>query len=253
MTIELQQVSKTFRSQAGPIKAVEGMSLTIPEGQFLCMVGSSGCGKTTFLNLLAGLEIPETGNILFRGNRITGPDRNRVMLFQQPALFPWLRVGQNVEFGLRMSGVPRIERLPIVARLLDLVKLSKFIRSFPHELSGGMKQRVALAAGLAIDPAVLLMDEPFAALDAQTRDELHDELEAIWLKTRKTIVFVTHNVREAARLADRVALMTSEGRIVKEYEISLPRPRHIEDAEVAKMAAAIRDDLKRDSRPEVMP
>jgi NitT/TauT family transport system ATP-binding protein len=176
---------------------------------------------------------------------VNGPGTDRILIFQELGLFPWLKVGENVEFGMKMKGISKAERLEHVRHYLRLVHLSKFKDSYTHQLSGGMRQRVALARALAIEPDVLLMDEPFAALDAQTRDLLHDELERIWAETGCTIIFVTHNVREAIRLGDRVALLTFRpGRVEREYVVDLPRPRHLEDPSVAIAAREILDDLR---------
>ena len=199
------------------------------------------------LNLIAGLEKPDRGSITVDGAPVLKPGPDRVVMFQEAALFPWLNVIQNVSFGLKMAGVPKAERQERAMALLKMVKLVPFARSWVHELSGGMKQRVALAGSLALDPGILLMDEPFAALDAQTRDQLHEEIEQIWEETGKTVVFVTHNVREAVRLGTRVILMTArQGRIKREYPVNLPRHRHLEDVDLVKIASVIRDDLRQE-------
>lgn len=243
--VELSGVSQVFWSQSGAVQALTEASLTIEEGELVCIVGPSGCGKSTLLNLIAGLAKPDSGRVMVDGKPVIGPGPDRVVLFQESALFPWLNSLQNVMFGLKMAGVPKAERRARAEKLLHRVHLSRFTHAWVHELSGGMKQRVALARALAPDPGILLMDEPFAALDAQTRDMLHDELEDLWARTRKTIVFVTHNVREAVRLGTRVVVMTARpGRVKQIYDIDLPRPRHIEDIELAKVAAVIRDDLR---------
>ena len=243
--VVLENVSRVFMAQSGPLPALTGMNLEIVAGEFLCLVGPSGCGKSTLLNLIAGLEKPDSGTVRVNGMPVAGPGPDRVVMFQEAALFPWLNVVQNVAFGLKMAGMAREERTERAMALLKTVKLDAFARSWVHELSGGMKQRVALAAALALDPEILLMDEPFAALDAQTRDQLHEELEAIWEQTGKTVVFVTHNVREAVRLGTRVLLMTArQGRIKREYPVDLPRHRHLEDVDLVKIASVIRDDLR---------
>ncbi|MCX7770123.1 MAG: ABC transporter ATP-binding protein [Proteobacteria bacterium] len=243
--IDLINVNKIFLGKTGVVHALNNVNLTIEDGEFLCIVGPSGCGKSTFLNVVAGLTNVDDGEVLIDDMPIKGPGTDRVLIFQEPALFPWLNVIQNVAFGLRMAGLLKEESYERARALLRIVKLSKFEKSWIHELSGGMKQRVALARALALDPNVLLMDEPFAALDAQTRDMLHEELEILWLETGKTIIFVTHNVREAVRLGSRVILMTArDGKIKREYKIDLPRPRHIEDNELIDIARIIRDDLK---------
>ncbi len=243
--IELKNVSKIYFTNSVIVHALRDITLTIEDGDFLCIVGPSGCGKTTLLNVIAGLTSIESGEILIDDMPVKGPGTDRVVMFQEPALFPWLNVVENVAFGLRMAGLLKEESFERARALLRLVKLSKFENSWIYQLSGGMKQRVALARALALDPGVLLMDEPFAALDAQTRDMLHEELEMLWLETGKTIIFVTHNVREAVRLGNRVILMTARGGLIKkEYNISLPRPRHIEDNDVIEFARIIRDDLR---------
>jgi NitT/TauT family transport system ATP-binding protein len=225
--------------------ALEGIDLQVRPGEFVCVVGPSGCGKSTLLHLIAGLAQPTAGTVLLDGRPVDGPDTGRILIFQDLGLFPWLTVIENVEFGLRMAGVPKRERREKSREYLRLVHLGQFEDSYIHQLSGGMRQRVALARALATEPDVLLMDEPFAALDAQTRDLLHDELERIWAETGRTIIFVTHNVREAARLGDRVLLLTFRpGRVKHEFNIDLPRPRHLEDVEVAKTAREILDELR---------
>jgi len=194
---------------------------------------------------LAGLDRPTTGEITVDGNPVQGPGTDRILLFQELGLFPWLTVRQNVEFGLKMAGISRDERRDSARKFLRMVHLSHFEDHYIHQLSGGMKQRVALARSLALRPKILLMDEPFAALDAQTRDMLHDELERLWKETSPTIVFVTHNVREAVRLGDRVLLMSFRpGRIKSQFQVTLPRPRHVEDSDVACLSKEILGQLR---------
>src|SRR3954466_2186148 len=220
--IELRSVSRTFRSHSGEVNAVENVSLRVKRGEFVCIVGPSGCGKSTLLNLFAGLDQPTSGKVLMDGAVINGPGPDRVVMFQEHGLFPWLSVRGNIEFGLRLKGLSKERRREIARHWLRVVHLERFENNYIHQLSGGMKQRVALARSLAMDPEVLLMDEPFTALDAQSRDLLHEELEEVWSSTGKTIVFVTHNVREAVRLGDRVVLMTSRpGRIMQDFRINL--------------------------------
>ena len=217
--------------------ALTDASLQIAAGEFVCLVGPSGSGKSTILNLIAGLLMPTSGRVLAAGKAVAGPGPERAVVFQDAALFPWLTLRANIEFPLRVQGVPARARAEQSERLLRLVHLWRFRESFPHALSGGMRQRGAIARALATDPAVLLMDEPFAALDAQTREILHGELERIWAATRKTVVFVTHNVREAVRLADRVVLLgTRPGRILDDVTIDVPRPRAANDEQVAALA-----------------
>jgi NitT/TauT family transport system ATP-binding protein len=244
--IRLQDVSLSYRTEAdSSLLALDHINLQVQPGEFLCIVGPSGCGKSTLLHLIAALQKPTSGSVLIDDNLVASPGTDRILIFQEHGLFPWLTVGQNVEFGMKMKGLPKAEREEKTRYYLRLVHLSQFKDSRPHQLSGGMRQRVALARALATEPDVLLMDEPFAALDAQTRDLLHDELEKIWAETGRTIIFVTHNVREAVRLGDRVALMSFRpGRIKQEFAVDLPRPRHLEDPNVARAAREILDHLR---------
>ena len=244
--IQLQEVSLSYQTDSGSeLLALDRIDLDVRSGEFLCIVGPSGCGKSTLLHLIAGLQKPTSGRVSMDGDSVTAPGTDRILIFQEHGLFPWLTVGQNVEFGMKMKGLSKAEREDRTRYYLRLVHLSQFKDSRPHQLSGGMRQRVALARALATEPDVLLMDEPFAALDAQTRDMLHDELEKIWAETGRTIVFVTHNVREAVRLGDRVALMSFRpGRVKKEFLVNLPRPRHLEEVEVARTAREILDHLR---------
>ena len=245
MQLELRGVKRTFDARGGDtVCALERVDLVVRAGEFVCVIGPSGCGKSTLLNLLAGLDSPSEGSVFAGGEPVRGTDRSRVLIFQDAALFPWLSVQANIEFGLRMRGTPRAERDAVTSRLLEMVHLTQFARAFVHELSGGMKQRVAIARALAVDPKVLLLDEPFGALDAMTRDLLHTELQDVWLRTKKTIVFVTHNVREAVVLGDRVLVMSPRpGRLVSEHVIDLPRPRRIDDDATVRLARRISADL----------
>jgi NitT/TauT family transport system ATP-binding protein len=242
----LDKISLSYKTNDGKsLLALDNIDLKIKAGEFLCIVGPSGCGKSTLIHLIAGLHHPTTGRVLIDGKSVSNPGPDRILIFQELGLFPWLKVGENVEFGLKMKGLSKAERAERTEYYLRLVHLSQFKNSYTHQLSGGMRQRVALARALAAEPDVLLMDEPFAALDAQTRDLLHDELERIWAETGRTIIFITHNVREAVRLGDRVALFTFRpGRVKREYAVDLPRPRVLEDVTVAKAAREILDDLK---------
>ena len=242
----LKQISQTYRSaNNGDLLALDRFELKVRPGEFVCIVGPSGCGKSTLLHLIAGLAQPTSGQVLLDGKAVDGPGTDRIVIFQDLGLFPWLTVRQNVEFGMRMAGVDKNERHARASQYLRLVHLGKFEESYIHQLSGGMRQRVALARALATNPDVLLMDEPFAALDAQTRDLLHDELERIWEETGRTIVFVTHNVREAVRLGDRVVLITFRpGTVKHDFRVDLPRPRHLEDVEVAKTTREVLDQLR---------
>ena len=244
--VSVHDISFTYRANNGEqLTALQNINLDVQRGEFLCIVGPSGCGKSTLLHLIAGLHEQSSGSVRMDGKTVHGTGTDRILIFQELGLFPWLSVRHNVEFGMKMQGVPKAEREARGREYLRLVHLSQFAESYPHQLSGGMRQRVAIARALATKPDVLLMDEPFAALDAQTRDLLHDELERIWRETGCTIIFVTHNVREAVRLGDRVALMTFRpGQIKREYWIDLPRPRHIEDTDVARTSREILDCLR---------
>ena len=245
-SIELSGVFRSYRNSRGSFTpALQNIDLEIEQGEFVCIVGPSGCGKSTLLHLIAGLDKPTTGQITVDGGPVKGPGTDRILLFQELGLFPWLNVRQNVEFGLKMAGVSKEERKERARIFLRMVHLSHFEEHYIHQLSGGMRQRVALARSLALRPKILLMDEPFAALDAQTRDMLHDELERIWKETAPTIVFVTHNVREAVRLGDRVLLMSFRpGRIKAQFEVGLDRPRHVEDSDVAQLSKEILGQLR---------
>ncbi len=230
MQVHLEKVSKRFSQNGTGVEVLRDVDLTINEGEFVCLVGPSGCGKSTLLYLVAGLERPTSGRVRVDGVPVTGPGPDRVVVFQEAGLFPWLNVQQNVEFGLKIAGRPVEERRAKVAELLRLVHLTRFAAAYPHQLSGGMKQRVAIARALAMNPKILLMDEPFAALDAQTRHLLHQELLEIWQETRKTVLFVTHNVREATVLGDKVYTVSARpGWIKGGFHIKLPRPRRESD------------------------
>jgi NitT/TauT family transport system ATP-binding protein len=226
--IECQSVHKTYRDAAEgtEIVALDGLTLDIEPREFLTLLGPSGCGKSTLLNIIAGFEKPDDGKVLLNGAPIERPGPDRGVVFQDYGLFPWLNVQQNVEYGLREKGIGKAESRASAQRFLAMVGLTGFERRFPHELSGGMRQRVALIRVLAIDPKILLMDEPFAAVDAQTRTILQEELQRLWMQTLKTVVFVTHSVDEAIYLADRVAVMTARPGLIKAIvPIDLPRPR----------------------------
>jgi NitT/TauT family transport system ATP-binding protein len=246
-------VSKTFHTKRASVHALDNVSLNVREGEFVCMVGPSGCGKSTLLNIVAGLERPDIGRVLADGQPVTGPGIERMMMFQESALYPWLDVLGNVLFGLKLKRkLSGKERRDVAMFYLKLVGLEKFVHANIHELSGGMKQRVALARALAPNPRVLLMDEPFAALDAMTREQLYGDIQQIWQKRRKTILFVTHNVREAACLGDRVVLFSPHpGRIQEQFEVDLPRPRDINSVDLAKYSTEITRALKRHIKPEL--
>src|SRR6266566_2807310 len=244
--LAIDNVSKSFQSASGKVLALDRVSLNVAEAEFVCLVGASGCGKSTLLNIIAGLEKPDNGAVLADGKPVTAPGRERLVMFQEPALFPWLTVFGNVLFGLKLKpNLSRKDRHDVAKYYLELVGLSRFERANIHELSGGMKQRVSLARALAPNPRMLLMDEPFAALDALTREQLYGDLQEIWSARRKTIVFVTHNVREAACLGDRVLLFSPHpGRIQEEFAVKLPRPRDINSVDLAAHATRITKALK---------
>src|SRR5512140_2504265 len=250
--LAIEDVSKNFKGASGAVLALDRVSLNVTEGEFVCLVGASGCGKTTLLNIIAGLEKPDSGTVQADGKPITGPGRERLVMFQEPALFPWLNGFGNVLFGLKLKpNLTSKDRHDVAKYYLELVGLSRFERANIHELSGGMKQRVALARALAPNPRVLLMDEPFAALDAMTREQLYGDIQQIWQKRRKTIIFVTHNVREAACLADRVVIMSpTPGRIREIFEVDMPRPRDFNSIEIAQHASQLTAALKGYLTPE---
>ena len=250
--LAIDNVSKSFQSASGTVLALDHVSLQVDEGEFVCLVGASGCGKTTLLNIIAGLEKPDSGNVLADGKPITSPGRDRLVMFQEPALFPWLDVFGNVLFGLKLKpNLTNKDRRDVAKYYLELVGLTRFERANIHELSGGMKQRVALARALAPNPRVLLMDEPFAALDALTREQLYGDLQRIWEERKKTIVFVTHNVREAACLGERVLLFSPHpGRIQEEFAVDLPRPRDINSVDLAGYATKIIRSLRKFSEEQ---
>jgi sulfonate transport system ATP-binding protein len=236
--VSLRDVRKLFGHGPSMVMALDGVSLDVAPGEFVCLLGASGCGKSTLLNLVAGLDMPTSGSVDVRANRTA-------LMFQEAALFPWLSVRGNVELALKLGGTARERRRMRSEQLLEMVHLADFAKKRPHELSGGMRQRAALARALAQDSQVLLMDEPFGALDAMTRDVLHDELESLWRTTGKTVMFVTHNVREAIRLGDRVVLLSSRpGRVADITPVHIARPRRIDSPDVATLAASITDRLR---------
>ncbi|MFL5797150.1 MAG: ABC transporter ATP-binding protein [Actinomycetota bacterium] len=243
--LSVRGVRKTFpTTRGGRIVALEDISFDVAPGEFLCLIGPSGSGKSTVLNVLAGLDVPDSGEVVMNGRPVIGPGPDRAVLFQDPALFPWMTVLGNVEFALRMVGVPPAERRERAMAWLSKVHLARFTDTHPHELSGGMRQRAALARALACSPEVLLADEPFGSLDAQAREALQVEVQRVWAETGTTFVFVTHNVREAALLADRVLLMSAApGVLLEEYRIRAPRPRHLEDALLSRVVVDIHDRL----------
>jgi len=248
--LAVRDLVKTRRSTSGAVvTAVDHVTFDVRLGEFLCLLGPSGCGKTSILNVLAGLDEPTSGEALLDGRPIAGPGPDRAVLFQEPALFPWLSVAGNVDLALKLTGTPASERPDRIRTWLANVGLEAFADVQPHELSAGMRQRAQLARALATEPEVLLGDEPFGALDAQARELLQDEVQRVWLERggRKTFVFVTHNVREAALLADRVLVMSAApGRLLEEVRISAPRPRQLDDVLVARVVSDVHELLMRE-------
>ena len=241
--LEMRAVGKQFASS--PVHALRDIELTCEPGQFVVVVGPSGCGKSTLLNIAAGMITPDSGAVLLDGRPIHSPGPERAMVFQDHGLFPWLTAAQNIEFGLKMAGVSASERRDRVNAGLRAVHLTRSGEKLIHELSGGMRQRVAIARALVMDPAVLLMDEPFAALDAQTRTLLHQQLQELWVQRRKTILFVTHSVGEAVRLADRIVVLHAHpGRIRRTINIELPHPRAIDSREINDLVHLVRKEIE---------
>ena len=244
--VEVNNISKSFsKSDDGtPLPVIEDVSFKVNDGEFLCIVGSSGCGKTTILRIIAGLQQADSGEVLLDGKKVESTSSKRGMVFQEFALFPWRTVEKNVEFGLEYKGLPPEERKELSKKFISMVGLSGYENSYPHQLSGGMKQRVAIARALVNDPDVLLMDEPFGALDAQTRNILQDELLRIWTETKKTIIFITHNVDEAVYLGDRVLVLTKRpAKIKKEFKINLSRRRKRTNLEFVMLRKDILEEL----------
>ena len=246
--LSVQGVSKSFVSTRGErIQALDDIGFDVAPGEFVCLIGPSGCGKSTLLNLVAGLERPDGGEIRINDRPVTEPGPDRAVLFQEPSLFPWMTVLGNIEFALQLVGVPRGERAEQAMTWLRKVHLTRFANAQPHELSGGMRQRAALARALAARPEVLLGDEPFGALDAQSREILQQELQQVWSEAGNTFVFVTHNVREAVFLADRVIVMSARpGTLLAEYRITAPRPRTFEDVLLTNVVVDVHDNLARE-------
>jgi len=241
-TVRIEGVSKRYDSEQGSVQALKGIEFDVERGEFVCIVGPSGCGKTTLFRILAGLESATTGEVLLDGDRVTEPNPDMGIVFQEYHLFPWQTVRENVDFGLQKTDVPDDERRRRVEYLIDLVGLDGFEDSYPKSLSGGMKQRVALARALAIDPALLLMDEPFGAVDAQTREMLQGELLDIWQETGKTVLFVTHDVEEAVKLADRIVVMgKNPGSIREIVAVDFDRPRSRTDPEFGDYYERVRE------------
>ncbi|MHB1404228.1 MAG: ABC transporter ATP-binding protein [Desulfitobacteriaceae bacterium] len=245
MSLVLDHVGKRFMTMHRVVHTLENITLTVNQGEFVCLLGPSGCGKSTLLNIAAGLEQPTEGKVYFKGEEIMGAGPDRAVMFQEAALFPWLNVSDNVQFALKMAGVSKKEREEKARQVLKMVHLTEFEDSFTHELSGGMRQRVALARALTMNADLLLMDEPFAALDSQTKSILQMELQQIWWETKKTIIFVTHDIKEAVLLADRVIVMAANpGRIKKEVKIQLTRPRCLENLDLSYVETQIMKELK---------
>ena len=244
MGLKINQLHKSFTPGS---MILEDINLEINDGEFICITGPSGCGKTTLLNIIAGLEKPSKGEVLLDGKAITSAGSDRVVMFQESALFPWLTVIGNVKFGLKLAGKPKPEQEEISMRYLKLVQLASFKDYRIHELSGGMKQRVALARALSLESKILLMDEPFAALDKQTKNKLRDDIQEIWMQTGKTAVFITHSIEEAVFFADRIIMLSANpGKIVMEFEIGLPRPRHIEEAEFIRIRSELLNEIRKE-------
>ena len=256
MKVTLKRVHKSFQQNGQRVQVLRDVNFSTEEGEFICVLGPSGCGKSTLISLIAGLEFPDSGEVFVDSKIVDGPSPDRLMVFQEAALFPWLTVLENVEFGLKIAGVDPDQRRNRALEAIKMVHLSRFVNAHPHELSGGMKQRAAIARALVMDPKILLMDEPFAALDAQTRQMLMEELQEIWQKTRKTILFVTHNVREATFLADRVFEITARpGTIKKEHAIHVPRPRVEQDTHLlwlqTKIMGSLKDEIEKVAKAEL--
>src|SRR3989440_2110026 len=241
--LSMRNISKRFKGTT--LSAVEDVTLECRPGEFVVVVGPSGCGKTTILNVAGGMIAPDKGAIDLDGQPVKEPGPDRAMVFQDHGLFPWMNAAQNIGFGLRMAGMRKSERRDRIEAALKMVHLSHSGRKLPHELSGGMKQRVAIARALVMDPAVLLMDEPFASLDAQTRTLLHQQLQELWIQTHKTILFVTHSVGEAVRLADRIIVLHSHpGRIRREVKVDLAHPRNFDSPQISELVSLVRREIE---------
>lgn len=243
--LALRGIHKNFNGSQIP--ALRGVSIVTEPGEFVVVVGPSGCGKSTLLGVAAGMVRPDGGSVMLDGKPVTAPGPDRAMVFQEPALFPWLSARENVEFGLKMASVSISERTDRAAAALKMVYLSNSADKLVHELSGGMRQRVAIARALVMDPAVLLMDEPFAALDAQTRTQLHEQLQDLWCRSRKTILFVTHSVGEAVRLADRIVVLHAHpGRVRRQILVPLPHPRDFDSPQVNELVHLVRTEIEQE-------
>ncbi len=247
MSLIIEGLSKKYVKGNEERETLRDINLTVNDGEFVCILGPSGCGKSTLLNIIAGFESPTSGKVLIDGKEVISPGPDRAVVFQEHALFPWLRVMDNVEFGMKVAGVPKAERKERALKYLKLMNLTKFKDAFVSELSGGMKQRVSIARALCLDSNILLMDEPFSALDSQSRDILRMETQRIWWSTKKTIVFITHSIEEAVLLADRVILMPAGPKLQKkEFKIQLARPRKIDSLDVTYMVSSIMKEFKKE-------
>lgn len=247
MSLVIEGISKKYKKDNTELEILRSIDLTVNDGEFVCVLGPSGCGKSTLLNIIAGFEKPSSGRVVLDGKEVSSPGPDRAVVFQENALFPWLKVIDNVEFGMKVSGVPKNERREKALKYLKMMNLTKFKDAFISELSGGMKQRVSIARALCLDSNILLMDEPFSALDSQTRDILRTETQKIWWNTKKTIVFITHSIEEAVLLADRVILMpASPDSEKKEFRIQLARPRRIDNVDVTYMVSSIMKEFKKE-------
>lgn len=245
MSLKIEGVSKIYKTKNKELVTLRDINLDIQDGEFVCILGPSGCGKSTLLNIIAGFEKPTSGRVLLDGKEIQGAGPDRAVVFQEHALFPWLKVIDNVEFGMKIEGVPKEERRERALKYLEMVHLTNFKDSYIHELSGGMRQRVAIARALALDSKVILMDEAFCSLDSQTRALLQTEIQKIWWQTKKTIFFITHDVEEAVLLANRVIVMSvNPAGIKKEFKIQLARPRKVDSYDVTYTTSQIIKELK---------
>ncbi len=250
MSVVLKRVHKSFVHKGERVQVLRDVNFEIKDGEFICLLGPSGCGKSTLISLISGLEFPDSGEVFVDSKKVEGPSRDRIVVFQEAALFPWLTVLENVEFGLKIAGVAEKERREKAIEAIKMVHLARFVNAHPHQLSGGMRQRAAIARAFVLNPKILLMDEPFAALDAQTRQMLMEELQEIWQRTKNTVLFVTHNVREATFLADRVFEMTARPTTIKrEYPIHIPRPRQEQDPSLlvaqTKIMSSLKDEIEK--------
>lgn len=247
MSLVIEGVSKKYKKDNTELEILRSIDLTVKDGEFVCVLGPSGCGKSTLLNIIAGFEKPSSGRVVLDGKEVSSPGPDRAVVFQENALFPWLKVIDNVEFGMKVSGVPKDVRREKALKYLKMMNLTKFKDAFVSELSGGMKQRVSIARALCLDSNILLMDEPFSALDSQSRDILRTETQKIWWNTKKTIVFITHSIEEAVVLADRVILMpASPESEKKEFRVQLARPRKIDSIDVTYMVSSIMKEFKKE-------